>query len=172
MSDNSQQVRWADNPDNACAANGVTSDGRSYHYSAAHNGYVYDEVSVEAAFRETASTNTQEENTVSTETTDTQTPETTSTRTFYRTDYAKTARLVQSFRHVKCDFHTPKTGEQMARVDGLAAGLAGIFETDAPEHFSAEKFMKSTQLPQAESHEASDPGEDETANEGNLLTAE
>jgi hypothetical protein len=113
------------------------------------------------------SKNTIKENTVSTETT-----ETVTTRTFYRSDYAKTARLVQSFRHVKCDFHAPKTVEQMARVDGLAAGLAGIFETDAPEHFSAEKFMKSTQLPQAESHEASEPGEDETANEGNLLTAE
>ena len=34
---------WADNPDNACAANGVTADGRSYHYSAGHNGYVLDE---------------------------------------------------------------------------------------------------------------------------------
>ncbi len=26
-----------------CARNGVTSDGRRYHYSAAHNGYVFDE---------------------------------------------------------------------------------------------------------------------------------
>ena len=33
---------WAGNPDNACAANGVTSSGRAYHYSAAHNGYVFD----------------------------------------------------------------------------------------------------------------------------------
>jgi hypothetical protein len=54
VSDTGKQARRADNPDNACAANGVTSDGRSYHYSAAHNGYVYDEVSVEAAFREPA----------------------------------------------------------------------------------------------------------------------
>ena len=36
-----QRAAWADQ--NACAANGVTSDGRSYHSSAAHNGYVFDE---------------------------------------------------------------------------------------------------------------------------------
>jgi hypothetical protein len=36
---------WAGNPDNACAANGVTADGRSYHYSA-HNGYVFDEPAI------------------------------------------------------------------------------------------------------------------------------
>lgn len=33
----------ADQDDRACAANGVTSDGKRYRYSAAHNGYVYDE---------------------------------------------------------------------------------------------------------------------------------
>jgi len=38
-----QAAQWAANPDNACAANGVTADGRSYHYSSAHNGYVFDD---------------------------------------------------------------------------------------------------------------------------------
>ena len=39
---NPEQQR-ADNQDSACAANGVTADGRRFHYSSAHNGYVYDE---------------------------------------------------------------------------------------------------------------------------------
>jgi hypothetical protein len=38
-----RKTAWAQNPDNACAENGVTADGRSYRYSAAHNGYVLDE---------------------------------------------------------------------------------------------------------------------------------
>lgn len=37
------ELEWAGSGYNACAANGVTADGRSYHYSSAHNGYVFDE---------------------------------------------------------------------------------------------------------------------------------
>jgi len=36
----------------ACAANGVTADGRPYHYSAAHNGYVSDELPGDTATRD------------------------------------------------------------------------------------------------------------------------
>ena len=44
MSEQAELELGLDIPDGqACAANGVTADGRSYHYSAPHNGYVFDE---------------------------------------------------------------------------------------------------------------------------------
>jgi hypothetical protein len=131
----SESRAWAANPDNACAANGVTSDGKPYHYSAAHNGYVYDEP---------ASTGTGD--TVTTETTGTQD----NARAFYRRDYRKMARLIQSMRHVKGDPYTAKPDQ--SGIDNIAVYAAGIFGIDADEHpggpsFSAEKFLAGTQLP-------------------------
>ncbi len=77
------------------------------------------------------------------ETTETPTP-----RTFYRTDYAKNARLIKNMRHVRCQPSTPKDEARMAKVDYLADLVAQQFMLDAPEGaFSAEKFMAGTQLP-------------------------
>jgi hypothetical protein len=96
---------------------------------------------------------------VSTETT--QTP---STRTFWKSDYRKAAKLVKGMRHLRCQASTPKPDLQMGRVDSLAAAISQYFEADAPEGaFSAEKFLAGTQLPQAQSCEDTedDPDEDE-----------
>jgi hypothetical protein len=83
----------------------------------------------------------------------TETPESTtetSPRTFWKSDYAKAARLIKGMRHVRCQPSTPKPDLQMSRVDSLAAAVAAYFEADAPEGgFSTEKFLAGTKLPQA-----------------------
>jgi hypothetical protein len=100
----------------------------------------------------------------------TETTETVTTRTFYRSDYARFASALRRARHVQGDRYTAKSQASQHKVIDLAVAVADLFEADAPDYFDTAKFMASTQLPQAESHEASEPGEDETANEGNLLT--
>jgi hypothetical protein len=83
---------------------------------------------------------------VSTETTDTQT----STRTFYRADYKRMARVIQRMRHVKGDRCTAKPQDAQNKITYLAMTMSQYFDQDAPEGaFDAGKFMAGTQLPQA-----------------------
>ncbi len=83
------------------------------------------------------------------ETTETQTIQTAeTTRAFYRSDYAKAARLVRNMRHVKCQPGTAKDEASQGKANHLAIVIAEVFAEDAPEgKFSAEKFLAGTQLP-------------------------
>lgn len=82
-----------------------------------------------------------------TETQTTETAEIASTRTFYRSDYARFARAIQRARHVKCDPYTAKDVISQANVTVLAQAVADIFADDSPDRFDASKFLAGTQLP-------------------------
>ena len=81
------------------------------------------------------------------ETQTTETAEIASTRTFYRSDYARFARAIQRARHVKCDPYTAKDVISQANVTVLAQAVADIFADDSPDRFDASKFLAGTQLP-------------------------
>jgi hypothetical protein len=86
--------------------------------------------------------------------TDTQT----ATRTFHASDYRKTARLIQSMRHVKGNRYQPKPQADQDKIDGIVLMWAAIFEEDAASApgapFSKDYFVAGTQLPQAPAFDA------------------
>jgi hypothetical protein len=69
-----------------------------------------------------------------------------STRTFYRSDYGRAARLIQAARHVPGDVYTAKPEAQQDTVAALAMTFVQVFEADSPLFDEAE-FMTATQLP-------------------------
>lgn len=72
-------------------------------------------------------------------------------RTYHRADYKRTAKLLQSFRHVKGSLYAPKPTACQEQVDGMAEMLAQIFAGDAElpgDSFDPAKFLASTQLPE------------------------
>lgn len=93
---------------------------------------------------------------------ETQAPQLASTaQTFWHSDYRKMCDLVKSFRHVHCDSGTAKPAASQAWIDQLAAGLADVFTAEAQAagtSFSAVRFLKDTQLPQAAASDEIEPG--------------
>jgi hypothetical protein len=70
----------------------------------------------------------------------------TATRAFYRNDYRRAARMLQSMRHVRGDVYTAKDEVSLAKVDTLVHKTAVEFASDSTE-FDPELFFAGTQLP-------------------------
>lgn len=100
--------------------------------------------------------------------TETQPPETqtaeTHHRTFYRTDYAKSARLIQSMRHVRCDPHTAKDEASQAKADELATQMALVFAADSAG-FNPVRFVEGSRLLEPQASETDDDSEPDDSDE-------
>jgi len=79
--------------------------------------------------------------------TETQTPETAEyQRVFWHSDYRAAAKLVQRFRHVRCEPWTPKDAAAQEKADQMATAMAEVFAADC-QGFSPAVFIDGSRLP-------------------------